>query len=52
MPYVTDDDSKAVKRIAEIERELQERNTELDEWLATGAGVKPRSSKGRDAFSA
>jgi len=34
MPYVTDDDSKAVKRIAEIEQELQERRTELDEWLA------------------
>jgi hypothetical protein len=33
MPYVTDDDSKAVKRIAEIEQELQERKAELDEWV-------------------
>src|SRR3989304_6191624 len=31
MPYVTDDDSKAVKRIAEIERELQEAKAEFDQ---------------------
>ena len=33
MPYVTDDDSKAVKRIAEIKQELQERKAEFDRWL-------------------
>jgi hypothetical protein len=36
MPYVTDDDSKAVRRIAEIERRLQEAKAELDRWLAAG----------------
>jgi hypothetical protein len=34
MPYVTDDDSKAVKRIAEIERQLQDTKREFDRWLA------------------
>ena len=34
MPYVTDDDSKAVQRIKEIERQLQEAKAELDRWLA------------------
>jgi len=36
MPYVTDDDSKAMQRIAEIEQRLQEAKTELDRWLAAG----------------
>ncbi|MCL4192653.1 MAG: hypothetical protein KJZ87_13055 [Thermoguttaceae bacterium] len=36
MPYVTDDDSKAVQRITEIERQLQEAKGELDRWLAAG----------------
>jgi len=34
MPYVTDDDSKAVQRIAEIEHRLQEAKAELERWLA------------------
>jgi len=34
MPYVTDDDSKAAKRIAEIEEQLQEARAEFDRWLA------------------
>lgn len=34
MPYVTDDDSKAVRMIAEIMRHLQETKAELDRWLA------------------
>jgi hypothetical protein len=37
MPYVTDDDSKAVKRIAEIERELQEAKAEFGRWLAAAS---------------
>lgn len=36
MPYVTDDDSKAFKRIAEIEQELQETITELERFVAAG----------------
>jgi len=36
MPYVTDDDSKAVQRITEIEDRLQEAKTELDRWLTAG----------------
>jgi len=36
MPYVTDDDSKAVQRITEIERELQETKAEFERWLAAG----------------
>lgn len=35
MPYVTDDDSKATKRIAEIEQELQEAKSQWEKWLAT-----------------
>ena len=34
MPYVTDDNSKAVQRITEIEQRLQEAKAELDRWLA------------------
>src|SRR4030067_781152 len=41
MPYVTDDDSKAVKRIAEMEGELQEAKAEFERWLA--AGTTPTS---------
>jgi hypothetical protein len=36
MPCVKDDDSKATKKIAEIERRLQEAKADLDRWLATG----------------
>jgi len=36
MPYVTDDGSKAVRRIAEIEGRLQGTKSELERWLATG----------------
>ena len=36
MPYVTDDDSKAARRITEIERQLQEAKAEFDRWLAEG----------------
>jgi hypothetical protein len=34
MPYVKDDDSKAAKKIAEIEQRLQETRAEFDRWLA------------------
>ena len=34
MPYVTDDDSKAARRIAEIEGKLQEAKADLKRWLA------------------
>jgi hypothetical protein len=34
MPYVTDDDSKAAQKIAEIEQRLQETRAELERWLA------------------
>ena len=34
MPCVTDDDSKATKRIAEIEQQLQDVKAELEQWLA------------------
>jgi hypothetical protein len=37
MPYVTDDDSKAVARITEIEQELQETKAQLDQWLAAAS---------------
>jgi hypothetical protein len=37
MPYVTDDDSKATRRIAEIERRLQEAKAEFDGWLTAGS---------------
>ena len=36
MPYLTDDDSKATRRITEIERRLQEAKAELEQWLAAG----------------
>jgi hypothetical protein len=36
MPYVTDDDSKAARRITEIQRQLQEAKAALDRWLAEG----------------
>jgi hypothetical protein len=36
MPYVTDDDSKAARSRAKIERQLQEAKTELGRWLAEG----------------
>jgi hypothetical protein len=53
MPYVTDDDSKAVKRIAEIEGELQEARADLERWLAAGctpttaAGLIQREREGK-----
>jgi hypothetical protein len=34
MPYVTDDDSKAVKKMADIARQLQEAKAEFERWLA------------------
>ena len=34
MPYVTDDDSKAARKITEIEQELQETKAEFERWLA------------------
>ena len=40
MPYVTDDDSKAVQRITEIERRLQEAKAEFERWLAAGSTPK------------
>jgi hypothetical protein len=40
MPYVTDDDSKAVQRITEIERRLQEAKAEFERWLAAGGTPK------------
>jgi hypothetical protein len=36
MPYVTDDDSKAVQRITKIEQRLQEAKAEFERWLAAG----------------
>jgi hypothetical protein len=36
MPYVMDDDSKATRRIAEIEQQLQEAKAEFEQWLAAG----------------
>lgn len=36
MPYVTDDDSKAVQRITEIRQRLQEAKAEFERWLAAG----------------
>jgi hypothetical protein len=43
MAYVTDDDSKAARRITEIEQELQEANAEFDRWLAAGGMPKGAS---------
>jgi hypothetical protein len=47
MPYVTDDDSKAVQRITEIEQRLQETKAELDRWLPAGVSISgsPEGSK-------
>ena len=42
MPYVTDDDSKAARRITEIEQQLQEARSECERWL--GAGVMPTNA--------
>jgi hypothetical protein len=39
MPYVTDDDSKATRRITEIERQLQEAKAEFERWLAAGHSI-------------
>ena len=36
MPYHTDDDSKATRRITEIERQLQEAKADFERWLAAG----------------
>lgn len=36
MPYVTDDDSKAARRITEIEQQQQEARAEFERWLAAG----------------
>ena len=36
MPYLTDDDSKASRRIAEIERRLQETKADFERWLTAG----------------
>jgi len=50
MPYVTDDDSKATKKIAEIEHQLQETRTEFDRWLAaagTPAGAAELAQRER-----
>lgn len=43
MPYVTDDDSKAARRITEIEQELQEAKAEFDRWLTAGGMPKGAS---------
>jgi hypothetical protein len=40
MPYVTNDDSKAARRITEIEQQLQEAKAEFDRWLAAGGTPK------------
>jgi hypothetical protein len=42
MPYVTDDDSKAVQRITGIRQRLQEARTDWERWLA--AGYMPTSA--------
>jgi len=39
MPYVTDDDSKAVQRITEIQRQLQEAKAEFERWLVAGTRI-------------
>jgi hypothetical protein len=43
MPYVTDDDSKAARRITEIGQLLQEAKAEFDRWLAAGGRPKGAS---------
>jgi len=50
MPYVTDDDSKAARKITEIEQQLQEAKAEFDRWLAargtpTGAAELARRER-------
>jgi hypothetical protein len=40
MPYVTDDDSKAARRITEIEQRLQEAKTDFERWLAAACTPK------------
>jgi hypothetical protein len=47
MPYVTDDDSKAARRITEIERQLQEEKVEFDRWAAAGGVPKDASELAR-----
>jgi hypothetical protein len=37
MPWFKDDDSKADKKIAEIEQQLQETKSEFDQWLSAAA---------------
>jgi len=54
MPYVTDDDSKATRKIAEIEQQLQETKAELDRWLAasgTPAGAGELIQREREGKS-
>jgi hypothetical protein len=49
MPYVTDDDSKAARRIAEVERQLQEAKAEFERWLAAGSlPISPTELAGRE----
>ena len=43
MPYVTDDDSKAARRITEIGQQLQEAKTDFDRWMAAGGTPKDAS---------
>jgi len=43
MPYVTNDNSKAARRITEIEQELQEAKADFDRWLAVGETPKDAS---------
>lgn len=50
MPYVTDDDSKAARKITEIEQQLQETKAEIERWLAatgtpTNAGELARRER-------
>jgi len=53
MPYVTDDDSKAVQRITEIEQQLQEAKAKFERWLAaactltTAAELAQREQEGK-----
>ena len=36
MPYVTDDESKAARKITEIEQRLQEAKAKFERWLTEG----------------
>lgn len=53
MPYVTDDDSKAVRRITEIEEGLQEAKAEFERWVPaldtpiTAAELAQREREGK-----